>query len=128
MGGAYGSPNFTHLLEAVSYMVLHTVPATMKSEDGTVTRPSFLDEYEPVADLPDNIINDLLLHAEFLKIMQKNADIMTGKALALLSYNNFDVSKTVGVNRASDDRVEARCDAFGACGGCSLQHMSHGYK
>ena len=98
MGGAYGSPNFTHLLEAVSYMVLHTVPATMKSEDGTVTRPSFLDEYEPVADLPDNIINDLLLHAEFLKIMQKNADIMTGKALALLSYNNFDVSKTVGVN------------------------------
>ena len=70
----------------------------MKSEDGTVTRPSFLDEYEPVADLSDNIINDLLLHAEFLKIMQKNADIMTGKALALLSYNNFDVSKTVGVN------------------------------
>ena len=69
MGGAYGSPNFTHLLEAVSFMVLHTVPATMKSEDGTVTRPSFLDEYEPVADLPDNIINDLLLHAEFLKIM-----------------------------------------------------------
>ena len=30
MGGAYGSPNFTPLLEIVSYMILHTTPMTMK--------------------------------------------------------------------------------------------------
>jgi 23S rRNA (uracil1939-C5)-methyltransferase len=34
-------------------------------------------------------------------------------------------AKTVAVIEASDDRVEPACAAFIACGGCSLQHMSH---
>lgn len=34
-------------------------------------------------------------------------------------------AKTVAVHKAASDRVVPKCDAFIACGGCSLQHMSH---
>ncbi len=37
---------------------------------------------------------------------------------------NFDEAELLEVLIASPDRVEARCEVFGRCGGCSLQHIS----
>ncbi len=36
----------------------------------------------------------------------------------------FDEAELLEVLEASEDRVEARCEVFGRCGGCSLQHVS----
>ncbi|MGL4675633.1 MAG: 23S rRNA (uracil(1939)-C(5))-methyltransferase RlmD [Wohlfahrtiimonas sp.] len=36
---------------------------------------------------------------------------------------DYDEAKTVDVVKASSDRVEPICEAFGTCGGCSLQHL-----
>ena len=37
---------------------------------------------------------------------------------------NFDEAELLEVHDASPDRIEAKCEAFGRCGGCSLQHVS----
>ena len=37
---------------------------------------------------------------------------------------NFDEAELLEVLEPSDERVEARCAAYGRCGGCSLQHIS----
>lgn len=37
---------------------------------------------------------------------------------------NFDEAELLEVVDASPGRVDARCDAYGRCGGCSLQHVS----
>ncbi|MEM6640255.1 MAG: 23S rRNA (uracil(1939)-C(5))-methyltransferase RlmD [Pseudomonadota bacterium] len=36
----------------------------------------------------------------------------------------FDVAETRAVLIASPDRVDPRCEAFGVCGGCALQHQA----
>lgn len=36
----------------------------------------------------------------------------------------FDEGRAVEIKKASPDRVEPKCEHFGVCGGCSLQHMS----
>ena len=40
------------------------------------------------------------------------------------SHRNFDEAELLEVHEASPDRIEAKCEAFGRCGGCSLQHVS----
>ncbi|MGI9248282.1 MAG: 23S rRNA (uracil(1939)-C(5))-methyltransferase RlmD [Woeseiaceae bacterium] len=40
------------------------------------------------------------------------------------SRRNFDEAELLEVIEASPDRIEARCEAFGRCGGCSLQHVT----
>ncbi len=40
------------------------------------------------------------------------------------SRRNFDEAELLEVIEASPERVEANCDAFGRCGGCSLQHVT----
>ncbi len=40
------------------------------------------------------------------------------------SRRNFDEAELLNVIDASPDRVDARCEAFGRCGGCSLQHVT----
>lgn len=37
---------------------------------------------------------------------------------------NFDEAELLEVLQASPARITPRCDAFGTCGGCSLQHLS----
>lgn len=37
---------------------------------------------------------------------------------------NFDEAELLEIHEASPDRIEAKCEAFGRCGGCSLQHVS----
>ncbi len=37
---------------------------------------------------------------------------------------NFDEAELLEVHEASPDRITAKCEAFGRCGGCSLQHVS----
>ena len=44
------------------------------------------------------------------------------------SRRNFDEAELLTVIEASDDRIEAKCEAFGRCGGCSLQHVSEDYQ
>lgn len=36
---------------------------------------------------------------------------------------NFDEGSVTKIIEASEDRVEPECEAFGICGGCSLQHL-----
>jgi len=38
-------------------------------------------------------------------------------------HSKFDEAKTIEVLNASVDRVAAKCEHFGVCGGCSLMHM-----
>ena len=40
----------------------------------------------------------------------------------------FDEAELLEVIDASPDRVEARCEVFGRCGGCSLQHISSAHQ
>jgi 23S rRNA (uracil1939-C5)-methyltransferase len=37
---------------------------------------------------------------------------------------NFDEAELLEVHESSSDRIEAKCEAFGRCGGCSLQHIT----
>ena len=37
----------------------------------------------------------------------------------------FDEAKVVEILQASPDRVTPRCQHFGICGGCAMQHLSH---
>lgn len=43
----------------------------------------------------------------------------------VLNRRDFDRAEIVSVLATSPDRVIPQCPAFGRCGGCSLQHMSH---
>jgi len=44
------------------------------------------------------------------------------------SRRNFDEAELLQVIEPSSDRIGAKCEAFGRCGGCSLQHVSEGYQ
>ena len=37
---------------------------------------------------------------------------------------NFDEAELLEILAVSPDRIEARCEAYGRCGGCSMQHIS----
>ena len=44
------------------------------------------------------------------------------------SHRNFDEAELLEVHEASPDRIDAKCEAFGRCGGCSLQHVSEEHQ
>lgn len=44
------------------------------------------------------------------------------------SRRNYDEAEMLDVIQPSADRIEAKCEAFGRCGGCSLQHVSEQYQ
>ena len=37
---------------------------------------------------------------------------------------NYDEAELLEVLEASEERMQPRCEAFGRCGGCALQHVS----
>ncbi len=39
-------------------------------------------------------------------------------------HSKYDEGRVVEVLNAAPDRVEAKCDHYGVCGGCSLMHMA----
>jgi 23S rRNA (uracil1939-C5)-methyltransferase len=44
-------------------------------------------------------------------------------AVRTARHKSFDEARTVEVVEASPDRVDPRCDHFGTCAGCALQHF-----
>ena len=40
------------------------------------------------------------------------------------SRRNFDEAELLEIIEASPDRIEGRCEAYGRCGGCVMQHVS----
>ncbi len=44
------------------------------------------------------------------------------------SHRNYDECELLEVIEASPQRIDARCEAFGRCGGCSLQHVSPAHQ
>lgn len=44
------------------------------------------------------------------------------------SRRNYDECELLEIIEASPDRIDARCEAFGRCGGCSLQHVTPGQQ
>ena len=40
------------------------------------------------------------------------------------SHRNFDDAELLEIHERSPDRIDARCEVFGRCGGCALQHIS----
>ena len=44
------------------------------------------------------------------------------------SRRNFDEAELLEIHEPSPDRIEARCEAYGRCGGCSLQHVSAAHQ
>ncbi|MGB5491590.1 MAG: 23S rRNA (uracil(1939)-C(5))-methyltransferase RlmD [Woeseiaceae bacterium] len=55
------------------------------------------------------------------------AGAMAGETVQFIrrkSRRNYDECELLEVIDASPDRIEARCEAFGRCGGCSLQHVT----
>ena len=39
-------------------------------------------------------------------------------------HSKYDEGRTIEVLQAANDRVDAKCQHFGVCGGCSLMHMA----
>jgi 23S rRNA (uracil1939-C5)-methyltransferase len=39
-------------------------------------------------------------------------------------HSKYDEGRTIEVLQATNDRVDAKCQHFGVCGGCSLMHMA----
>jgi len=39
------------------------------------------------------------------------------------AHRNYDEAELLEIIEASDERIDARCEAFGRCGGCSMQHI-----
>ncbi|NCF72508.1 MAG: 23S rRNA (uracil(1939)-C(5))-methyltransferase RlmD [Gammaproteobacteria bacterium] len=59
------------------------------------------------------------------------AGALPGETVAFMrrkSRRNFDEAELLEVIEASTDRIDAKCEAFGRCGGCSLQHVSDDYQ
>jgi 23S rRNA (uracil1939-C5)-methyltransferase len=55
------------------------------------------------------------------------AGALTGETVQFIrrkSRRNFDEAELLEVIEASPERIDARCEAFGRCGGCSLQHVT----
>jgi 23S rRNA (uracil1939-C5)-methyltransferase len=39
-------------------------------------------------------------------------------------HRNFDDAELLEIHETSPDRIEAKCEVYGRCGGCALQHIS----
>ena len=41
---------------------------------------------------------------------------------------NYDEAELIEIRRSAPERVVPRCESFGVCGGCSLQHLGHSHQ
>ena len=48
----------------------------------------------------------------------------TGKAARATEHRKYDEAELLEVIKPSKERIKPRCEVFGRCGGCSLQHLS----
>lgn len=48
----------------------------------------------------------------------------TVRAEKLRSKNNYDTARIVKVLKSSSTRVKPRCEYYGVCGGCAMQHLN----
>jgi 23S rRNA (uracil1939-C5)-methyltransferase len=86
-----------------------------------------LSNREPVRGLIESLRNDgrgrmLVDGIEYLV-----ADTLPGELVTAVPFRKSRgriEARLQSVEQASEHRVKPRCDAFGVCGGCSLQHMS----
>ena len=56
------------------------------------------------------------------------AGALEGETVTFLrrkSRRNFDEAELLEIETPSPERIAPRCDAYGRCGGCSLQHVSN---
>ena len=44
------------------------------------------------------------------------------------THRKYDEAELLDIIEASADRIAAKCEAFGRCGGCSLQHVTADYQ
>lgn len=123
MGSAYGSPNFKDLVEAVSYMIMHCYTPTFSPDSEKKPPQPTKEGYHICYSLDDNVINDLILHPEFLKIAAKNASDYIGYCFAHLSFNNFLVSKAVAEQLLKQIN-ETDCNKIEACMGFAKPFLS----
>lgn len=81
-------------------------------------RPQQPEKYNFEQKLEEKVIDNLILHPEFLKIATKNATDYIGYGFAHLSYGNYKVSKIVAdqllkqINNSDYEKIEA-CLSFG---------------
>ncbi len=50
------------------------------------------------------------------------------RAKLVRKHPRFDEAETVDVIESSSDRIEPRCEYFGVCGGCSMQHVDEAFQ
>ena len=53
-------------------------------------------------------------------------EALPGEDVDFQSYkvkSKFELAKLVHIYRASPSRITPRCQSFGVCGGCSMQHL-----
>ncbi|MDH4286997.1 MAG: 23S rRNA (uracil(1939)-C(5))-methyltransferase RlmD, partial [Gallionella sp.] len=63
-------------------------------------------------------------HAEGKVIFVEGA--LTGEVVGYSSYRkkpSFELAQVAGIHRHSSMRVQPKCQHFGVCGGCSMQHL-----
>ena len=106
-------------------MVAHTCRNSSRPGNDKVGRT--LRNKPPVQGKIDSLRADARGRMEIDEQEYLVADTLSGEIITAVPFrkNRGKIeARLLSVESASADRVEPRCDAFGICGGCRLQHMA----